>query len=162
MQITLNVNDKDVQIDVQPMEVLLDVLREKLHLHSVKRGCGAGDCGACTVLIDGEPVTSCIYLAVRAQGKKIFTTEGLGTPDHPHPLQNQFQKHGSFQCGFCAPGMLMTSKALLDKNPTPSEEEIRRSIYGNICRCSGYMKIIEAIAATVEENRKGGCEDGQA
>lgn len=160
MQIHMNVNDKSVVLDVSPTDVLTDVLRERLHLHSVKRGCEVGDCGACTVLIDGEPVNSCIYLAARADGKDILTLEGLGDIYDMHPIQQQFMQSGALQCGFCGPGMILTTKALLDKNPTPSREEVRQALYGNLCRCTGYAKIEQAVQRVAEQMREEGATNG--
>jgi carbon-monoxide dehydrogenase small subunit len=149
--LNLKVNGADYSLVVDVKERLLDVLRERIGLTGTKEGCGTGECGACTVLIDGEPVNSCLYLAVRAEGKEILTIEGLGHAAQLHPLQQAFIENGAVQCGFCAPGMLLTAKALLDKNPHPTEQEIREGIAGNLCRCSGYVKIVKAIhhAATV-------------
>jgi carbon-monoxide dehydrogenase small subunit len=154
--ITLNVNDRDYVLAVDVKDRLLDVLRDKLGLTGTKEGCGTGECGACTVLVDGEPVNACLYLAVRAEGKTILTVEGLGDPNALHPLQQAFVDTAAVQCGFCAPGMLLTAKALLDKNPSPSEQQIREGIAGNLCRCTGYVKIVEAIqlAATVLHDRQ--------
>lgn len=154
MLINLQINGKVFQVDVEPQELLVDVIREKIGLTGTKKGCGTGECGACTVLIDGEPVNSCMYLAVRAEGKDIITIEGLGQPENLHPLQQAFIKNAAVQCGFCAPGMLLSAKALLDENPDPTEKEIRQGIAGNICRCSGYVKIVKAIkeAAAVLRN----------
>ena len=149
--LNLKVNGTDYSLTVDVKDRLLDVLRERIGLTGTKEGCGTGECGACTVLIDGEPVNACLYLAVRAEGKEILTIEGLGHPAQLHPLQQAFVELGAVQCGFCAPGMLLTAKALLDKNPHPTEQEIREGIAGNLCRCSGYVKIVKAIqqAATV-------------
>ncbi|HHW05974.1 MAG TPA: (2Fe-2S)-binding protein [Clostridia bacterium] len=149
--INLKVNGKLYSVTVQPTDYLLDVLRNQLHLTGTKRGCDNGECGACTVLIDGEPVNSCLYLAIRAEGKEILTIEGLGTEENLHPLQKAFIREGALQCGFCGPGMLMSAKALLDKNPSPSEEEIRHGLSGNLCRCTGYVKIIDAVKAAARE-----------
>lgn len=144
-KIVLNVNEKDYSLEIEDNEILLDTIREKIGLKGTKYGCGTGECGACTVLIDGAPVNSCIYLAIRAEGKKIITVEGLKKGDTLHPLQQSFIDNAAVQCGYCAPGMLMSAKALLDINPNPTEKEIREGIDGNICRCSGYVKIIKAI-----------------
>lgn len=149
--INLKVNGKLYSVTVQPTDYLLDVLRNQLHLTGTKRGCDNGECGACTVLIDGEPVNSCLYLAIRAEGKEILTIEGLGTEENLHPLQKAFIREGALQCGFCGPGMLMSAKALLDKNPSPSEEEIRHGLSGNLCRCTGYVKIIDAVKAAARD-----------
>ena len=154
INITLNVNHEDYQIEVAPYHTLLDVLRNKLGFTDVKNGCDEGECGACTVLLDGRPVTSCLMLAAQAQGKKIITARGLATNGNLHPLQEKFIEYGAIQCGYCTPGMLLVAKALLDKNPNPTEEEIRTAISGNICRCTGYQQIVEAIMATATEMNK--------
>lgn len=140
-------NGKEIQVDVPPYWTLLKLLREKLGLTGTKEGCGIGECGACTVLLDGIPVNSCLVLAPKVEGKEVQTVEGLGTREHLHPLQKSFIDHGAVQCGFCTPGMLMSSKALLEKNPHPSREEIKDAISGHLCRCTGYHQIIEAIEA---------------
>jgi len=146
--IQLEINDLIYEVPVNPRDLLVDVLRKKVGLTGTKKGCGQGDCGACTVLIDGAPVLSCITLAVACQGKKITTIEGLADAQgNLHPIQQSFMDHGAVQCGFCTPGMVLTAKALLDRDPSPTETEIKRSIAGNICRCTGYKKIVEAIAA---------------
>ena len=151
MTVHMTVNGREEAVEIAEGAILLDVLREQLGLHSVKRGCETGDCGACTVLLDGQPVDSCIYPAFRAEGKTILTVEGLGTLGNLHPLQKNFKELLAAQCGFCTPGMLMTSKALLDQNPHPTQEEIREHIYGNLCRCTGYQKIVEAIEETAAQ-----------
>lgn len=145
MNLSMTVNENDVSLQIEDDALLLDVLRDGLGLHSVKRGCETGDCGACTVLIDGQPVDSCIYPAFRAEGKSILTIEGLGAPENMHILQETFRKRLAVQCGFCSSGMLMTAKALLDQIPSPTEEEIRAHLSGNLCRCTGYQKIVESI-----------------
>lgn len=126
---------------------LLDVLREVLGLTGTKEGCGEGECGACTVLVDGKPVDSCLVLIGQVQGRAITTIEGLSNGKELHPLQQAFIDEGAIQCGYCTPGMILAAKALLDSNPNPGEEEIRRSISGNLCRCTGYQKIIKAVQA---------------
>lgn len=143
--INLKVNGEIYAIQVDSKDMLVDVIRDKVGLTGTKEGCGTGECGACTVLINGEPVNSCLYLAIRAEGKEILTIEGLGNPASLHPLQQAFVENGAVQCGFCAPGMLLSAHALLVKNPNPSELEIRKGISGNICRCSGYVKVIKSI-----------------
>ncbi|HUW64797.1 MAG TPA: (2Fe-2S)-binding protein [Spirochaetia bacterium] len=158
--ISLTVNGQTYMVEVEPHVLLVDVIREKLGLTGTKKGCGTGECGACTVLVDGEPVNSCLYLAVRAEGKNIVTIEGLGDPGHLHPLQKSFIENGAVQCGFCAPGMLLSAKALLDRDPDPGEKAIRQGIAGNICRCSGYVKIVKAIQEAATELREGMDEDG--
>ena len=155
-QINLKVNGQSYALQVDAKDLLLDVIREKIGLTGTKEGCGTGECGACTVLIDGEPVNSCLYLAVRAEGKDILTIEGLGELSKLHPLQQAFIDNGSVQCGFCAPGMLLSAQALLMKNSNPSEREIREGIAGNICRCSGYVKIVSAIKQAAVVLRQDG------
>jgi carbon-monoxide dehydrogenase small subunit len=157
--IELNVNGRTVHVQVNPEDLLLDVLRNQLGLLGAKEGCSTGECGACTVLMDGRPVNACLILAVRAQGIEITTIEGLGTPDNLHPLQEAFVDHAALQCGFCGPGVLLSAKALLDRNPTPTEQEIKEAIAGNVCRCTGYTKMIEAIQRAAEALlREGGTE----
>lgn len=142
--IQLTVNGEEHQLYVKPNWTLVDVLRNELGLTGTKKGCGSGKCGSCTVLMDGRPVDSCLILAPRADGANILTIEGVAT-QQPHPLQTAFVEKGAVQCGYCTPGMIMTSKALLDANPAPSEDEIKTAISGNLCRCTGYNKIVEAI-----------------
>jgi aerobic carbon-monoxide dehydrogenase small subunit len=141
----LVVNGKPVQVSVDPTWTLLKVLREELQLTGTKKGCEKGDCGACTVLLEGKPVNSCLVLALQAEGKEIETIENLGTPESLHPLQKSFIANGAVQCGFCTPGMLLSAASLLRRNPHPTEKEIRRAISGNLCRCTGYTKIVKAI-----------------
>ncbi len=141
----LNVNGEDLEILVEAHKTLLEVLREDLGLTGTKRGCDLGTCGACTVLIDGKPWLSCLTLAAAVQGKKIITIEGLAEDGKLHPLQSSFIEKGAIQCGFCTPGMILTAKAFLEEIPHPSEEEVKKAISGNLCRCTGYIKIIEAI-----------------
>jgi carbon-monoxide dehydrogenase small subunit len=143
--IVLNINGQDYPVSVEVDELLVDVLRDRLHLTGTKKGCGTGDCGACTVIMDGRPVTSCLVLAVAAEGKAIETVEGLARGNQLHPLQQSFLDHGAIQCGYCTPGFLMMAKHLLDTNPHPTEAEVRAAIVGNLCRCTGYSKIVEAI-----------------
>ena len=166
-EIVLTINGLPHPVWVEPDELLVDVLRDRLWLTGTKKGCGTGDCGACTVIMDGRPVTSCLVLAVAAEGKEILTVEGLAGPagDRPstgaslHPLQESFIEHGAVQCGYCTPGLLMMAKAILDANPTPSEEQVRAGIAGNLCRCTGYTKIVEAILAAGEKMAsEGGTE----
>jgi carbon-monoxide dehydrogenase small subunit len=145
--IQLRVNGELYEVAVHPHWTLLEVLREELDLTGAKKGCDAGDCGGCTVILDGKPVVSCLTLAVEADGRDILTIEGLAQNGQLHPIQNAFVEHGAIQCGFCTPGMIMSAKALLDENPNPTEEEVRRAIAGNLCRCTGYVKIVEAILA---------------
>ena len=145
VDITLTVNGTDYPVTVTPTEMLVNVLRDRLRLTGTHRDCCMGVCGSCTVLIEGRPVSSCILLAVQADGAGITTVEGLEQDGELHPLQHAFLTHGAIQCGYCTPGMLMTAKALLDENPNPSRDEIIDCLRGNICRCTGYMKIIDAI-----------------
>lgn len=146
----MEVNGKIVEVLIDPTRALLQVLREELKLTGTKKGCGQGDCGVCTVIMNGKAVNACLVLALQAEGKEIETVEGLGTPEKLHPLQASFIKSGAVQCGFCTPGMLMSAVALLRKNPHPKEEEIKRGISGNLCRCTGYIKIIKAIQSVVK------------
>lgn len=147
LEISLRVNGEDYQVTVEPKDTLLDVLRDKIGLTGTKCGCNTGDCGACTVLLNGRPVVSCLVLAVDARDKEILTVEGLARSGRLHPLQEAFVRYGAVQCGFCTPGMLMASYALLRENPNPTEEEVREAISGNLCRCTGYTKIVDAILA---------------
>ena len=141
------VNGREAQSSVGGNQTLLELLREHLDLTGTKRGCGSGDCGACTVLIDGQPVNACLVLAAEVDGRDITTIEGLGPDDRLHPLQQAFVDYNAVQCGFCTPGMLLTASALLDENPDPTDEEIRHYLQGNLCRCTGYGKIVQAIQA---------------
>jgi carbon-monoxide dehydrogenase small subunit len=143
--IRLTVNDRDYELAVEPNTTLVDLLRYQIGLTGTKKGCDLGDCGACTVLMDGKAVNSCLVLAVQANGRTVQTIEGLETPEGLHPLQQAFIEKGAIQCGFCTSGMILSAKELLDRNPHPHETDIRRSISGNLCRCTGYQKIIEAI-----------------
>ena len=140
-------NGSAVDVIATPTETLLDVLREKLGVTGPKRGCDDGDCGTCTVLIDGEPIRSCLTIALTVAGKEVLTVEGLSVDGNLHPLQKAFHEHGAFQCGFCTPGMLMSAKALLEENPNPSRDEIRTYMSGNLCRCGTYEEVVEAIQA---------------
>jgi len=151
-QIMLLVNEIEYQVMIDVNDLLIDVIRDKLGLLGTKKGCGSGDCGACTVLVDGKPVTSCLILAISAIGKRIETIEGMGTEKELHPIQQSFIDKGAIQCGYCTPGLLLTAKALLDKNSHPSENEIREAISGNLCRCTGYVKIVDAIVSAGEIN----------
>ena len=152
-EIEITVNGRPLSATVALDETLLDVLRHKLDVVEVKNGCGQGDCGACTVLLDGEAVNSCLTLAVQADRREVTTVKGLGTPDDPHPLQAAFIAHGAVQCGFCSSGMILAAASLLKQSTAvPSREQIREAISGNLCRCTGYTKIVDAIeqAARVE------------
>jgi carbon-monoxide dehydrogenase small subunit len=144
--INLMVNGEKCQVIVEPAESLLDVLRVKLNKTGTKKGCNEGDCGACTVIMNGRPVNACLVLAFEADNADILTIEGLADNAQLHPLQESFIKYGGLQCGFCTPGMIMIAKALLDRNPNPTEEEIRKAVAGNICRCTGYVKIVQSIS----------------
>ena len=144
--LTCTVNGEAVEVLVQPYVTLLDALREDMGLTGPKEGCGTGDCGACTVHVDGKVVASCLMLAMQARGRQVRTIEGLGTAEALHPLQDAFVRHGVPQCGFCIPGVLMAAAALIDENPRPSAEDIRYGIAGNLCRCTGYTKMVTAIS----------------
>ena len=145
MLVKIKVNGELRSADVPPETTLLKMLRESLDLTGTKLGCDVGDCGTCTVIVDGVSVNSCLMLAGRANGSEITTIEGLADSNTLHPLQEMFEEHGALQCGFCGPGMLMSAKDLLDKNPDPSIHEVRDALSGNLCRCTGYTKIIEAV-----------------
>jgi carbon-monoxide dehydrogenase small subunit len=149
--VKLNVNSKDHALVVESTERLLDVLRDRLNLKGVKEGCGTGDCGACTVIMDGRLVNSCLVLAVQARDKKIVTIEGVGTRERLHPVQKAIMKYNAAQCGFCIPAMVLAGKSLLDHNPTPSSEDIKEAISGVLCRCTGYYKLVEAIQEAAKE-----------
>ncbi|MDT8902610.1 (2Fe-2S)-binding protein [Anaeroselena agilis] len=146
-RISLTVNGKERELYVRPNDLLLNVLRDQLGLMGVKYGCGIGECGACTVLLNGRTVLSCLMLAVSADGQEVVTAEGLGKPGNLHPLQKSFVEHGAVQCGFCTPGMLMSAASLLAENAQPTEEEIREYLRGNLCRCTGYAAIVKAVQA---------------
>lgn len=141
----INVNGQWKKAEVHAQETLLQALRERFGHTEVKEGCGKGDCGACSVLLNGKAVNACLTLALQANGAQVVTVKGIGTPDQPHPLQESFVKKGAIQCGFCSAGMIVTAKGLLDANPRPSRDEIKKAISGNLCRCTGYQKIVEAI-----------------
>jgi xanthine dehydrogenase YagT iron-sulfur-binding subunit len=152
-QITITINQQDYSLEVEPRETLLQVLRERLNLTGTKMTCDRGECGACTVLLDGNSVYSCLTLAIRADGKKITTIEGLADKDKLHPLQQAFIDKDSYQCGFCTPGFIMSSVALLEKNINPDREEIKSGLAGNICRCGNYSKIYEAVSTASKRQR---------
>jgi carbon-monoxide dehydrogenase small subunit len=154
MPITITVNDHKYSLDVSPNRTLLDVLRDDLGLVGTNCGCGHGDCGACTVIMDGESVNSCIVLAPEADGSVITTIEGLDDKGKLHPVQEAFIEEGAIQCGFCTPGMVMQTVSYLRKNPDPTEDEARRAIEGNICRCTGYTKIVAAVLSAAKKIRK--------
>ncbi len=144
-KINLKVNGVDYSVEIEEDVRLLDVLRNQLRLTGTKEGCGEGECGACTIIMDGVTVNSCMVMAFQAEGKEIITIEGMATKSGLHPIQRAFLEEGAVQCGFCIPGMVLSAKALLDKNLTPNREEIREAISGNLCRCTGYNKIVDAI-----------------
>ena len=148
--LTMTVNGQRVSVEVEADELLVDTLRDRLDLIGTKIGCNEGECGACTVIMDGQAVLSCLIPAVRAQGRDIVTIEGLSDGETLHPLQQAFVEHGAVQCGYCIPGFVLSAKALLDANPHPSRDEIKEAIAGNLCRCTGYVKIIEAIEAVAQ------------
>lgn len=155
-QIEVTVNGKQETIEVLPSETLLEMIRERLHLTGAKEGCGMGECGACTVIMDGVTVNSCLVLAVEAHGKSIVTVEGVGSADKLHPIQEAFVEHSGMQCGFCTPGMIVSGAYLLKNSPRPTEGQIREGIAGNFCRCTGYTKIIESIDAAARKMAEGG------
>ena len=155
LAISFTVNGRAYDLDVEPHELLLDVIRDRLALTGAKRSCDVQVCGACTLLLDGRPVSACTLPAFEARGKKILTIEGLAENGRLHPLQQAFIEHGGFQCGFCTPGMILTAKLLLDENPDPTEEELKHFMHGNICRCTGYKKIVESILAAAKKMRSG-------
>ncbi len=150
VSVNLTVNGEPVEVAVEPNRTLVQLLREDLGLTGTKHGCGLGDCGACTVLLDGKPVNSCLVLALQARGREVLTIEGLAENGNLHPIQRAFVDLGAIQCGFCTPGMILSAKALLDENPKPTEKEIRTAISGNLCRCTGYQKIVEAVQEASE------------
>ncbi len=156
--INLTVNGIGHEVDVEPYRTLLDVLREDLGLTGTKRGCDHGDCGACTVLLDGRAVNSCLVLAMDARGRDILTIEGMAIEGELHPLQRAFIEHGALQCGYCTGGNILSARALLEENPDPSEPEVREALAGNLCRCTGYDKIVEAVLAVAQEKD---IKDGQ-
>ena len=153
--VKINVNGREYEISTEPRRTLLDVLRYDLRLTGTKEGCGAGSCGSCTVLMDGNAVNSCLVFIGEVEGKDITTIEGLSKDGKLHPIQQAFIDEGAVQCGFCTPGMILTAKALLDTNPQPDETEIREGISGNLCRCTGYDKIVRAIMRVVKLSGKG-------
>jgi carbon-monoxide dehydrogenase small subunit len=153
IQISLTLNGKREEIEVEPRDLLLDVVRNRFGLTGAKRSCDMQVCGACTVLIDGGPVSACTTLAVETRGRSVLTIEGLAADGKLHPLQEAFIRHGGFQCGFCTPGMILAAKALLDEIPDPSDRELKHFMRGNICRCTGYKKIMESIHAAAKRMR---------
>src|SRR3954468_19101775 len=154
MLLTCTLNGEPVELLVQPYHTLLEAVRDAAGLTGTKEGCGTGDCGACTVHLDGKPVCSCLVLALQARGRQVRTIEGLAQDGVLHPIQAAFVRHGAPQCGFCIPGTIMSAAALLDENPTPSEAEIRLGIAGNLCRCTGYTKFVAAIAEVARGARQ--------
>jgi aerobic-type carbon monoxide dehydrogenase small subunit (CoxS/CutS family) len=151
--ISFTLNGRLQEVEVEPHELLLDVVRDRLGLTGVKRSCDVEVCGACTLLVDGRPVSSCTTLAFEVRDRSVLTIEGLAEDGKLHPLQESFIEHGGFQCGFCTPGMILAAKALLDENPKPTVEELKHFMHGNLCRCTGYKKIIESIMAAAERMR---------
>jgi len=154
VHVSATVNGDEAEFVCHPGETLLDVLRNRLGLIGAKEGCGTGDCGACSVTVDGQLVCSCLVLGAEVEGRKVTTVEGLADGNTLHPLQDQFIEHAALQCGICTPGFLVAAKALLDRNPSPSEEEIRFALAGNLCRCTGYDKIVRAVDAAAKVVRK--------
>ena len=154
-KITLIVNKESRELEVDLHRTLLEVLRDDLNLTGVKYGCGDGECGACTVLVEGRPILSCLTLAVTINGKEITTIEGLAEGDKLHPLQESFIEYGAVECGFCTPGMILAAKSLLDENPKPTEDEVRQYLRGNLCRCTGYTQIIEAVLGAAKKSEGG-------
>ena len=152
--VEINVNGELQKAEVTARDTLLDLLRDRLGAFEVKNGCAQGDCGACTVILDNKAVNACLTLALQANGKNVTTLKGIGAADHPHPLQISFVEHGAIQCGFCTPGMVVSAKAFLDNNPEPTRIEIREGISGNLCRCTGYNKIVEAIEDASQKREK--------
>jgi carbon-monoxide dehydrogenase small subunit len=155
-RIQIRVNGDLYKLAVDSQVTLLELLREDLRLTGTKQGCDSGECGSCTVLLDGEPVNACLVLAVEADGKKVLTIEGVAEGATLHPLQEAFITHGAVQCGYCSPGMILTSIALLHENPSPSEWDVKKAIAGNLCRCGAYQKIVEAVLSVSRKNRGSG------
>ncbi len=150
------INGRECELLIEPCTSLLEVLRDHLELTGTKSSCGVGECGSCTVLIDNKPQLSCLTLAITVQGKNIVTIEGLASGNNLHPIQQAFVDCGAVQCGFCTPGMILTAKALLDDNPNPSRDEVKEALSGNLCRCTGYVKIVDAVLAAAQIMKKGG------
>lgn len=155
MKIRFILNGKVTEIEAPPDRRVIDLLREDLGLTGAKEGCGSGECGACTILIDGETRLSCLMLSAQLEGRSLQTIEGIGQGDELHPVQESFVEHGAVQCGYCTPGMVLTSLSLLKRNPLPSRGEIRRAISGNLCRCTGYQKIVDAVEGASLKANKG-------
>jgi len=158
--VTLNINGEPHTLLCPPHETLLETLRERLNLTGTKHGCELGECSACAVLLDGVPVLSCLMLTMEAQGHALTTIEGVAQPGKPHPLQTAFAEAGAAQCGYCTPAMILTAKVLLEQNPDPTRDEIRTAIAGNICRCTGYTQIVDAIVAAADKVRAADKESG--
>lgn len=150
VELHFTLNGAPVCIETRPGRRVLDLLREDFGLAAAKEGCGAGECGACTVLVDGEPKLSCLMLAAQLEGRTVATAEGLGTADAPHPVQAAFAAHGAVQCGYCTPGMTLVAAELLSRNPDPDRETVRQAVSGNLCRCTGYVKIVDAVLAAAK------------
>jgi carbon-monoxide dehydrogenase small subunit len=157
--VTATLNGESAEFLCETHQTLLEVLRDELHLTGTKEGCATGDCGACSVIVDGRLTCSCLMFAVEARGKSIQTIEGMGSGDKLHPLQQKFLEHAALQCGVCTPGVLIAAKSLLEKNPDPTEEEVRYGLAGNLCRCTGYNKIVEAVLAAAQEMRNSKASD---
>lgn len=157
--LSLTVNERSVEVAAAPNQTLLDLLREDLGLTGTKQGCGVGDCGACVVLLDGVPVNACLVLALEAEGRRVETIEGVAGDDGLHPVQQAFIEAGSVQCGFCTPGMVLVAKSLLDHNPAPTAKEVRAALSGNLCRCTGYQKIVDGVLIAAERMRQAGRGD---
>ncbi len=153
--VSITLNSNAVEFLCETRQTLLEVLRDELHLTGTKEGCGTGDCGACSVTLDGRLICSCLMLGVEAQGKSIRTIEGMASGEKLHPLQQKFLEHAALQCGICTPGVLIAAAALLERNPDPTEEEVRYGLAGNLCRCTGYNKIVEAVLDAASEMRGG-------
>lgn len=163
VHLSLNINGEDLQVSVAPYKTLLEVLREDLVLTGTKHGCELGECGACTVLVDGQPLLSCLLLALECEGAKIETIEGMACEGKLHPLQQAFAEHGGSQCGYCTGGMLMSARALLESQPQPDRAQIREALSGNLCRCTGYQQIIDSVEAAAATMRNGATSlDGNA
>ena len=157
MKLNLTINDTQVSHDIRAGELLIELLR-RAGYWSVKRGCQDGNCGTCVVQVNGEAVNSCLMLAAQTEGKDVWTCEGIGTPRAPHPIQEEFVHAAAVQCGFCTPGLIMSTKALLDRVPEPTEAQIKEALDGNLCRCTGYVKIMDAVNAAIERGRAAGTE----
>jgi len=155
MRLRFTLNGQPVEIETPPDRRVVDLLRQDLGLTGTKEACGAGECGACTVLVDGRSRLSCLMLAAQLEGRRLTTIEGLGDPQNLHPVQRAFVEHGAVQCGFCTPGMVLAAVDLLEQNPAPSREEIRRGLSGNLCRCTGYQKIVDAVQAAAGDDPRG-------